>query len=193
MCDDRCSISKTFGVVARPQYRFTRVLNGFSAALDSRAVALLERAPQVRGVYPIRAAYPASISRRRLSEEVGRLGLRSPLPAALGGFDGRGVTIALLDTGVDPAVPYLRGRVQAGIDVIGGDAGALAAAKPDDPTQIEWRGHPLFGHYLVDVDGVAPMPLSLVEKGVLKNFLLTRQPMRGFNASNGRARLPGRP
>src|SRR5439155_20611235 len=57
--------------------------------------------------------------------------------------------------------------------------------------QTEWRGQPLFGHYLVDVDGVAPTPLSLVEKGVLKNFLLTRQPMRGFPSSNGHARLPG--
>jgi len=61
----------------------------------------------------------------------------------------------------------------------------------DDPTQAEWRGRPLFGSYKVDSDGVAPKPLSLVEKGVLKNFLLTRQPMRGFNGSNGRARLPG--
>jgi TldD protein len=61
----------------------------------------------------------------------------------------------------------------------------------DDPIQTEWRGRSLFGHYLVDVDGVAPMPLSLVEKGVLKNFLLTRQPMRGFKATNGHARLPG--
>jgi TldD protein len=61
----------------------------------------------------------------------------------------------------------------------------------DDPTQSEWRGRPLFGSFLVDVDGVAPKPLSLVEKGVLKNFLLTRQPMRGFNDSNGHARMPG--
>jgi TldD protein len=61
----------------------------------------------------------------------------------------------------------------------------------DDPTQTEWRGRPLFGHYLVDQDGVAPKPLALVEKGILKNFLLTRQPMRGFNGSNGHARLPG--
>jgi hypothetical protein len=61
----------------------------------------------------------------------------------------------------------------------------------DDPVQKEWRGRPLFGHYEVDSDGVVPKPLSLVEKGVLKNFLLTRQPMRGFNGSNGRARLPG--
>lgn len=61
----------------------------------------------------------------------------------------------------------------------------------DDPTQVEWRGRPLFGHYTVDMDGVAPKPLSLVEKGVLKNFLLTRQPVRNFNGSNGHARLPG--
>jgi hypothetical protein len=61
----------------------------------------------------------------------------------------------------------------------------------DDPTQIEWRGHPLFGHYTVDMDGIAPQPLALVEKGVLKNFLLTRLPMRNFPKSNGHARLQG--
>lgn len=60
----------------------------------------------------------------------------------------------------------------------------------DDPTQAEWRGRPLFGSYEVDREGVAPRPLSLVEKGILKNFLLTRQPVPGFAASNGRARLP---
>ena len=36
-----------------------------------------------------------------------------------------------------------------------------------------------------------PKPLRLVEKGVLKSYLLTRQPVRGFEGSNGRARLPG--
>src|SRR6202035_1169850 len=40
-------------------------------------------------------------------------------------------------------------------------------------------------------DGVPPQPLALVEKGVLKNFLLTRLPMRNFPRSNGRARLQG--
>jgi hypothetical protein len=61
----------------------------------------------------------------------------------------------------------------------------------DDPTQKEWQGRPLFGSYEVDREGVAPRPLVLVEKGVLKNFLLTRQPVAGFSGSNGRARLPG--
>jgi hypothetical protein len=61
----------------------------------------------------------------------------------------------------------------------------------DDPTQKEWRGRPLFGSYSVDREGVVPKPLRLVEKGVLKSYLLTRQPVRGYEGSNGRARLPG--
>jgi hypothetical protein len=61
----------------------------------------------------------------------------------------------------------------------------------DDPTQTEWRGRPLFGHYEVDREGVVPVPLKIVEKGALKGYLLTRQPVRGYEGSNGRARLPG--
>jgi TldD protein len=63
----------------------------------------------------------------------------------------------------------------------------------DDPTQSEFRGHSLLGHYAYDMEGVAPKPLPLVEKGVLKSYLLTRTPVyKGFTASNGRARMPGR-
>jgi len=61
----------------------------------------------------------------------------------------------------------------------------------DDPSQTEWRGRPLLGSYEVDREGVRARPLRLVEKGVLKTFLLTRQPVRGYEGSNGRARMPG--
>lgn len=62
----------------------------------------------------------------------------------------------------------------------------------DDPSQTEWHGQTLLGHYLYDVEGVAPQTLTLVDKGVLKNFLLTRTPVfKGFQASNGHARLSG--
>ncbi|HWR51279.1 MAG TPA: metallopeptidase TldD-related protein [Bryobacteraceae bacterium] len=61
----------------------------------------------------------------------------------------------------------------------------------DDPAQIEWQGRPLLGHYRVDLEGIAPPKLTLIEKGVLKNFLLTRQPVQGVSGSNGRARLYG--
>ncbi len=62
----------------------------------------------------------------------------------------------------------------------------------DDPTLTEWEGQPLLGHYGIDLEGVRPGPLQVVENGILKAFLLTRQPVRAFKRSNGRARLPGR-
>jgi hypothetical protein len=62
----------------------------------------------------------------------------------------------------------------------------------DDPARKDSKGRPLFGSYEVDREGVPAAPLQVVEKGVLKNYLLTRQPVRGFEGSNGRARMPGR-
>lgn len=61
----------------------------------------------------------------------------------------------------------------------------------DDPTQTTWNGRPLAGNDVVDLEGVVPKPVSIVEKGVLKNFLTTRQPLKNFPVSNGHARLPG--
>lgn len=62
----------------------------------------------------------------------------------------------------------------------------------DDPTQTQYQGHTLLGHYLYDMEGVAPQPLPLVEKGVLKSFLLTRTPLfKEYPGSNGHARMTG--
>jgi hypothetical protein len=62
----------------------------------------------------------------------------------------------------------------------------------DDPAQTQFQGHTLLGHYIYDMEGVAPQPLTLVEKGVLKNFLLTRTPVfKDYAGSNGRARMTG--
>ncbi len=61
----------------------------------------------------------------------------------------------------------------------------------DDPTQSEYRGKPLLGHYPVDLEGVPPQPVVLVEKGTFKNYLASRIPTRETKASNGHARFPG--
>jgi predicted Zn-dependent protease len=61
----------------------------------------------------------------------------------------------------------------------------------DDPTQTAYKGTPLFGQYQIDEEGVVPKPLTIVEKGKLQTLLLTRQPVKGFDRSNGHARLPG--
>jgi subtilisin family serine protease len=129
------------GVVVQPEFSYTRTVNGFSAAFDARGIALLERAPEVAGVYPVRAAYPASLSSRLLTSS--EFGERPNI--GLSDKDGRGVTIALLDTGVDRAQPFLRGRVSGGIDIVGGEAGALAASRPDDPSQLEQHGTEMAG------------------------------------------------
>src|ERR687887_984125 len=134
------------GIQVRVEFSFARVLNGFSAPLDARAVALLERRPEVAGVYPVRAAYPASISSQLLVREGLARGAADRPEILLPGFDGRGVTIALLDTGVDRAQPYLRGRVQDGINILSdGDFKAIAATKPDDATRLERHGTEMAG------------------------------------------------
>lgn len=61
----------------------------------------------------------------------------------------------------------------------------------DDPTQTVWNGKPLPGHDTFDLEGVTPKPMTLVEKGILRAFVTTRQPVKGMTASNGHARLSG--
>jgi hypothetical protein len=61
----------------------------------------------------------------------------------------------------------------------------------DDPTQTSWQGKQLAGYYQFDLEGVAGKRVSVVEKGVLKSFLTTRQPIKSSATSNGHARLLG--
>lgn len=58
----------------------------------------------------------------------------------------------------------------------------------DDPTRRTHGETPLNGHYAFDDEGVASEPVYLVEKGVLKRFLLPRRPVKGFKRSNGHGR-----
>jgi TldD protein len=61
----------------------------------------------------------------------------------------------------------------------------------DDPTQAAFNGRPLMGNYSFDLEGVVPKAVTVVEKGTLRGFLTTRQPIKGFLVSNGHARLAG--
>jgi subtilisin family serine protease len=135
------------GIAVRPEFRFTRTLNAFSATLDARAIAALERRSGVKGVYPVRVAYPAAVATTTR-------GATSPA-VRLSGITGRGVTVALLDTGVDLRKPYLRGHVLDGIDVVGDSDDARARPKPTDPAQLERHGTEMAG-LVVGRGGVAP-------------------------------------
>lgn len=62
----------------------------------------------------------------------------------------------------------------------------------DDPTRERLGGKPLNGFYRFDDEGVPAQKVTLVEKGVLKSFLMGRSPVKDFSASNGHGRCsPG--
>jgi subtilisin family serine protease len=133
------------GLRLQPEYSYTRVLSGFSAALDARAIALLQRFPEVEGVYPVRIAYPASLSTELVERhELARgAGYRAQL--SLPGATGRGVTVALVDTGVQYGHDYLTGAVLEGVDVLERDDLATAKPKPDDRSELERHATELAG------------------------------------------------
>ena len=58
----------------------------------------------------------------------------------------------------------------------------------DDPTISMISGRPLFGNYTLDDEGVKAQRVSLIEKGQLVSYLIGRQPIRDFPASNGHGR-----
>jgi subtilisin family serine protease len=125
------------GFDVKADYRYVRVLDGFSADLDPRAISLLERNSSVAGVYPVRIAYPATIETSRGAGTAPAVGLPR--------FNGGGMRIALLDTGVDLTHPYLSGRVEPGFDIVGGTADARAKPNPQNPGQLERHGTELAG------------------------------------------------
>jgi TldD protein len=58
----------------------------------------------------------------------------------------------------------------------------------DDPTIATLDGRDLNGFYRFDDEGIPARKASLVENGVLRTFLLSRAPTRGFTQSNGHGR-----
>src|SRR5688572_4911969 len=58
----------------------------------------------------------------------------------------------------------------------------------DDPTTEKVGTIDLNGYYTYDDEGVKARPVTVVENGILKNFLLSRSPVAGFEESNGHGR-----
>lgn len=57
-----------------------------------------------------------------------------------------------------------------------------------DPTRTQYDGTDLIGHYEYDDEGVKARPVEVVDKGILKTFLLSRSPVGKFAHSNGHGR-----
>ena len=129
------------GAPIEPEHSFLRVFNGFAAPLDARSLAIVQNDPDVKGVYPVRTAVPAAVDPRTIDDLAGAAGGRR---ANLGipGFTGSGVTVALLDTGVDLVHPYIRPALVRGLDVLDpfGDASARQNPTAAWPPGAPWHG-----------------------------------------------------
>ena len=62
------------------------------------------------------------------------------------------------------------------------------ASLADDPAATDAHGHPLAGSYSVDEEGVPAQRVTIVDNGILKDFLMSRRPGPDFDQSNGHAR-----
>ena len=58
----------------------------------------------------------------------------------------------------------------------------------DDPTKKEINGIKLAGSYEYDDEGVPAQKVEVITDGVLKNFLMSRMPIKNFEHSNGHGR-----
>jgi len=58
----------------------------------------------------------------------------------------------------------------------------------DNPSLYDFNGGSLLGYFVYDDQGVKGKRVSLVKNGILRNFLLSRTPVKGFINSNGHGR-----
>lgn len=58
----------------------------------------------------------------------------------------------------------------------------------DDPAMSHFGEEALLGYYEYDDEGVKGQKTVLVEKGILRGFLMNRSPIEGFSSSNGHGR-----
>ena len=134
------------GIQLVPDFVFTRTFNGFSAPIDGRRA----RAARARRGRPRRLSRCGPPTRRRSPRRSSAAPRSRPAPAGAPssgsrGFDGSGITVALLDTGVDVTHPFIRDRLLDGVDMLDPERRAIARAHPDEPTRLERHGTQLAG------------------------------------------------
>jgi len=144
------------GISIQREEAFTRTLNGFSATLDARAVAELDRNPAVIGVYPVRAVYTAEVEALRAPP----VGVQAGI--TLAGFDGRGSKIALLDTGVDGGQTALEGRLRRGYDVVAHDRKPWPETDPTGQGRVEAHGTRMAALVAAVAPGARIVPIRVV-------------------------------
>lgn len=154
------------GIEFEERFAFDKLWNGLSIQVDSRDVPGISNLKGVKAVYPVVSATvdPEPVSRADLASAITMTGAN--LAQTSLGFDGSGVRVAVMDTGIDYDHPDLGGcfgpgcRVEVGHDFVG-DAYTGPGSLPvpdDDPDDCNGHGTHVAGIVGADGDvtGVAP-------------------------------------
>jgi minor extracellular serine protease Vpr len=116
------------GVKLTERYSYDSLWNGVSVSVDPGQIATLRSIPGVKAVYPVETlslppSEPGSGSNIDLKNAVGLTG--ADIAQSELGLDGSGVTIAIMDSGLDYTLPEFGGcfgpgcKVRGGFDLVG--------------------------------------------------------------------------
>jgi hypothetical protein len=129
------------GVEVAPRYELSRIFHGVAVTLDDAAAEAVRRLPYVAALHEDREVQAFGTDVTHL-ERIGAKQVWASL-----GLRGAGVTIAVIDTGVDHTHPAFANRYLGGYDFID---------KDDEPNDPHGHGTHVAGTALGDGFGVAP-------------------------------------
>jgi minor extracellular serine protease Vpr len=155
--------------------RFSTLWNGISIEADSASIAELKALDSVKAVYPV-GTYPIPTT-TRVSPDLGTAVAMTGADIAQNtlGLTGKGVDVAVMDTGVDYHHPDLGGafgkgkRVFKGFDFVG-DAYTGANTPVPDPDPDDCDGHGTHVAGIVGANGVAKGVAPGVRFGAYRVF-----------------------
>jgi len=128
------------GLQIQERYRYSRLFNGFSLEVRGSDLQALAKLPGVKAVWPVLQYHVPDLHTS--------LDMIGAVQAQVLGYDGTGVLVAVIDTGIDYNHPDLGGgwgnRVVGGWDFVGDDfdAGDPGRRTPvPDPDPMDPNGH----------------------------------------------------
>jgi subtilisin family serine protease len=164
------------GLKYEERYAFSTLFNGFSIAIAPSQLGVLARLPGVKAIYPVEA-----VTMPETTE-----GINPDLYTALAmtgadiaqselGLTGKGVKVAVMDTGIDYDHPDLGGcfgpgcRVEYGYDFVGDDFDYYKTPVPD-PDPDDCGGHGTHVAGIVGANGVVKGVAPEVTFGAYRVF-----------------------
>lgn len=179
------------GIRVSPKHEFELAINGFSMTLPANQLPLLAAVPGVTGIYENIPVFAEDVSETAVMNASPELALSTPAikaePVWSSGLRGEGITVAILDDGVDYTHPDLGGCLGAGCKVVGGydfidlDADPQSGYTTDATTKVTSR----------DYHGTHVAATAAGRKGVAPEAKILAVRVLGTNTSGKLSNLDG--